>query len=517
VKSFLTRYCADVKGILSGFDRVRFRGTLRWLANLQGMGTWLSHAGILFKGFTAYATELTDRIKAATQDMAESQQRPLLYLNSSSTRKEDQAREIAQRDQISSGLVCILSAVEPCMSFTVGPNRQAKKLELRYGERKCLHYYFYLLDAEWGWLNVRLQTWLPFTVNIVVNGRERLAQQLLRKGIDFERRANCFVDIANIPAAQRLMDSHRRTKWPKQLDRLIARVHPSHRKLFGDDQLRYYWSADETEWATDVMFRSPSALSRVYPRFVHQAIEGFSGEEVLRFLGKKPQVHTYRQAELTTHLGSRVEGVRVKHSLDGNSVKMYDKQGSVLRVETTITQTRAMKVYRASEEHPQGPKSWQKLRKGVADLNRRAEISQSSNERYLEALAATDSDTTLAEAVDSLCQRTTWQGRSVRALNPLSTEDAALLQAVNRGEFNLQGFRNRDLRVLLFGEAATPAERSSQMAKTTRMIRMLRAHGLVHKVSKTHRYTLSPTGRQAITALLAARNSTTKALCQLAA
>lgn len=517
MKSFLTRYASEIKGVLSGFDRVRFRGTLRWLAHLQGMGSWLGHTGVLLKDFRSYAMGLTDRIKGSTQELAQQADRPLEYLTSSSIRKEDYARQIAERDNITSGLVCVLSAVEPCMTFKVGPNRQKKMLELRRQQAKCLHYYFYLIDSQWGWLNVRLQTWLPFTIHVVVNGRERLAQQLLAGGIDFERRGNCFIDLADPASAQQLMDRQRRTRWTGLLNRLTARVHPSHRTLFGEQPLNYYWSADETEWATDVMFRSPEALAQVYPRFLQQAMTRFGGSEVLRFLGKCPHVQMYRRGELISHLGKRVEGLRVKHSLDGNSVKMYDKQGSVLRVETTINQTRAMKAYRASEADPQGPKSWQKLRKGVADLNRRGQISQAANERYLESMAAVDADATLAESAASLCQRTRWKGRSVRALNPLADEDAALLEAVHRGDFAVQGFRNRDLRRILFSEPQSDQEKRSQMAKTTRLIRLLRAHGLVNKVSKTHRYTVSPAGRENITALLAARKTSTAALCQLAA
>jgi hypothetical protein len=477
----------------------------------------LSYTNVLLKDFKSYAMGLTDRIKESTQRVAEQSGRPVEYLASSGIRKEEYAREIAERDDVTSGLVCVLSAVEPCMTFTVGPNRQAKKLELRYFQGKCLHYYFYLIDSQWGWLNVRLQSWLPFTVQIVINGRERLAQQLIGKGIDFQRRGNCFVDIADVPAAARLMDQQRRTQWPRVLDRLLARVHPAHRGLFGKERMRHYWSADETEWATDVMFHSPDALGAVYPQLVRGAITSFGCGEVLRFLGKRPLVQTFRNAEVLSHLGTRPEGVRVKHAVGANSVKMYDKQQSILRVETTINHTRDMKVYRASEDDPQGPQRWQQLRKGVADLNRRAEISQASNERYLEALACVEAEPTLAECTAQLCRRTTWKGRSVRALNPLAEEDAALLAAVNRGEFALQGFRNQDLRALLCGDPPSPDERRRQMAKTTRLIRMLRAHGLVHKIPKTHRYTVSPRGRQAITALLTARQANTQTLLQLAA
>lgn len=517
MNSFVTRHTSEVKGTLSGFDRVRFRGTLRWLANLRGMGTWLCRANVLLKDFKGYAMGLTDRIKLATQELAEKAGRPVIYLHSSSLRKEDFARDIAERDAINEGLVCVLTAVEPCMTFTVGPHREAKRLELRSHQGKCLHQYFYLMDPQLGWLNVRLQTWFPFTVQVVINGREWLSQQLCRQGIGFQRRDNCFVDLADVSRAQKAMDRQLRTNWSRVLDRLLRQVHPAHRTLFGKEQLDYYWSADETEWATDVMFRSAEELSALYPRLVRHAMTTFSSGEVLRFLGKRPRVEHFHAAEILSHLGTRAEGVRVKHALDRNSVKMYDKQGSVLRVETTINNTRQMKVFRTAENDPDGPQSWQRLRKGVADLHRRAEISQQANERYLDALSAVEVQPTLAETAARVCRRTAWNGRPARALNPLAGEDAALLEAISRGEFIPHGFRNRDLRPLLFGEAASPDIRRRQMAKVTRLIRLLPAHGLVHKVAKTHRYIVSPQGRETITALLAARAANIQQLMNIAA
>jgi len=514
---FLARHASEVKGTLSGFDRVRFRGTLRWLANLPGMRVWLSHTGVLLKDFTEYAMGLTNQIKQATKELAEQAGRPAKYLDSSSVRKEDFARQIAERDGITEGLVCVLSAVEPCHTFKVGPNPERKKLELRLHPGKCLHEYFYLIDPRFGWLNVRLQTWFPFTVHLVINGREWLSQQLMRKGLAFERRDNCFVDLADVCRAQRMMDRQLEINWPRHLDRILRQVYPAHRTLFGKERLDYYWSADETEWATDVMFRSAEDLSALYRRLVRHAMLNFGSSEVLRFLGKRPCVQQFRKAEILSHLGTRCEGVRVKHAHDRNSLKMYDKQQSVLRVETTINNTRQMKVFRTSEDNPTGPKSWQKLRKGVADLARRAEISQKSNERYLDALSTVETEPTLAETASHVCRRTCWNGRPVRALHPLTEEDATLLEAVSRGQFMLHGFRNRDLRQILFDQVTSADARRRQMAKVTRLIRMLRAHGLVHKVSKTHRYIVSPAGRTTITALLAARSANTQQLMTLAA
>lgn len=516
MKSFLIRHASEVKGVLTGFDRVRFRGTIRWLASVDGLGTFLHHQGVLLKEFKPYAQGLTERIKQSGHRLAEREGRPLHYLPSSSLRKEDFARDIAERDGVTDGLVCVLTAVEPCHTLTVGPNRELRRLEIRAEQRKCLHIYFYWIDPELGWLNLRLQTWFPFTVQVVINGREWLSRQLSRRAIPHERRDNCFVDVADMMLAQHLLDRQLRTNWSRLLDRLLHRAHPVHRTLFGERPLHYYWSADETEWATDVIFTSSEALARVYPRLVRHALTTFGSRDVLRFLGKRPRVQKFTVAEVLSHLGWRVEGVRVKHALDRNSVKMYDKQGSVLRVETTINNPRQMKVYRASENNPSGPKSYQKLRKGVADLHRRSHISQKCNERYLEALGSVEATETLAATAGPLCQRTVWHNRPARALNPLAPEDARLLEAVSRGEFTLQGFRNRDLCGLLYGDDPTLTNQQ-KMSKVTRLIRLLRAHGLVQKVPKTHRYTVTPAGRNAITALLAARQANTRQLTEVAA
>lgn len=518
MRSFLQRHESEIKGTLSGLDRIRFRGTIRWLSSLRGMSNFLSVMSVLLKEFADWAQDKTERIRVATLKLAVNAGRPVIYLPSSQTRKEQTALEIAARDGVCEGLICVLSTLENCMSFEVGPNREKKRLELRYRSKRCLHYYFYLLDPQMGLMHLRLQTWAPYTVQVCLNGREWLARQLVAKGIAFEQRDNCFVDVADVPRAQALLDRQLRTNWPRVLDRLLKRVHPAHATLFGDRPLEHYWSADESEWATDVMFRSPEALSRLYPRLVRQALTSFGSDDVLRFLGRSPKVHHYRTAEITTSLQTRSEGTRVRHAVNRNSLKMYDKQQTVLRVETTINNPREMKVLRPKEGEPRGRKKWRILRKGVADLHRRAEISQKSNERYLEALATVEDSASLGEIVRPLCQPSRWKGRSVRGLRPLEAQDAALLAAIGRGEFLLNGFRNQDLRGLLFGDRETPiAERKRQAAKVTRLLRMLRAHGLIQKVSKTQRYRITPHGHAAVTALAAAQHATIKTLTQLAA
>jgi hypothetical protein len=143
-------------------------------------------------------------------------------------------------------------------------------------------------------------------------------------------------------------------------------------------------------------------------------------------------------------------------------------------------------------------------------MARRAEISQAANERYLESLASVDETTPLEQLAGPLCRPVTWKGQRVRALNPLAKDDATLLQAVNRGEFLLHGFRNRDLVSLLYSSRRVPhEEQRRRSAAVTRKLRLLRAHRLIKKVPHTHRYQLTEHGRTIITALLAAQQANT--------
>jgi hypothetical protein len=518
VKTFIERFGNNILGVLHGFDRIRFRGTRRLLANVAGMMGFLWQRQVLLKDFKAFAGNLTAEVRQAAEEVAVQQGRPIEYLHNSAMKKEDWARTLAKRDGIQQGLIGVLKAVECCWSYEVGPNRAKQKLELRGKPSKCLHYYHYFMDAEVGLTYVRLQTWFPFTVHVGMNGREWLARQMDKIGLGYQRRDNCFAWIEDWAAAQRLLDTQLRTDWPGLLNRLLEQANPALGLVDPSQTTPYYWSMDEGEWASDLAFASSETLAKWAPRLFRHAWLNFDSGDVMRFLGNKTvtaQGHPYGRfsGEVVSDLKRRPEGTRIKHRLNGNWIKMYDKQGSVLRVETVINQPRDMKVYRTKEGDEEGEKSWQRLRKGVADVHRRAEISQAANERYVEALATVEDGRTLAELAEAVCQPAMWQGKRARALNPLSAADGRLLEAVNRGEFAINGFRNRDLRGLLFPKLPTDqAEERRRSAAISRKLRLLRAHGLIHKIAKTHRYQLRPPGRDVINALLAARHASTAKL-----
>lgn len=515
MNKFLTHFSSRVTGMLSGFDRMVFRGYLASIAFASGFKVFLSYQGVLLKDFSHYVQRTTELLKQASLASALSQNRPVQYINSPSINKEQLARKILAKDPIEQGLICVLSSVEPCMTYDVHRCRELKRLELKRTWRKCLHLYHYFLDPQFGFMSARIQTWFPFDIQICLNGRVWLAKQLDRANIKYHQPDNCFTWIQDLPMAQKLMEQQLSVKWPHVLDRVAVAVNPAHRRIFRKKPQRYYWCLHQSEWATDVMFKDSAALAEIYPYLSLHAITKFSSPDVMRFLGRK--VHNLFEGEIISDFKNRPEGMRVKHRVNGNSVKMYDKAGSVLRVETTLNQPKDLKVFRPKQGDPPDKLAWLPLRKGVADIHRRAKLSQDSNMRYLDTLAAIEDRTPVSQIVKDICRPTSLKGKRVRPLRPWSDSDATLLRIVTRGEFAVTGFRNRDIRCLLNSVAPrSTLEDRRRSSATTRLFRILRAHAIIKKIPKTHRYQVTKRGRLIVTAVLAARDASVAQLTNAA-
>src|SRR6266571_130899 len=512
--AFVQRHKTDVIGVLHGWDRLRLQRTLRSLYYQPVMEEYLWQAGVLWKDFKRFATDLTSRVRQAAEKLAGRHQRPLIYLSSSRTRKEEVARQIQQRDQVGKGLIAVLSCVEPCRTWFLRGNRATRKLEIKLQWGKCTHLYFYWIHEELGFLHLRLQTWFPFLVQVCVNGREWLGRQMDKAGMAYRREENCFPWISDVGRAQELMEQQQATDWPRVLGRLVKQCHPLHEEISRPIEREYYWTAAQSEYATDVMFRDREDLERIYPWLVHHAVMSFGAEQVMRYMGRSGLVGI--NDEVVTDRRRRSVGVRVKHWLNKNSLKFYDK-GSVLRDEVTINEPKDFRVWRGAENKPSSKKQWRVLRRSVADFSRRDEVSRKATDRHLTALAAVEVQSSLAQEAAQVCRAVWWEGQRYRALNPLGKTDAELLAAVNRGEFAINGFRNRDVRARLYAPTQDKRQERRQMAAVGRKLRLLRGHGLIAKVSKTHRYVVTEKGRRIITALLTARQASTEKLTALAA
>ena len=354
-------------------------------------------------------------------------------------------------------------------------------------------------------MHIRVQTWFPFTVQICMNGREWLSRQMDAIGISYEKNDNCFIRIDDIEKANALMQDQIKRDWPESLDEIISFILKPIQSIVGNSQ--YYWTLHQSEWATDLMFESDRDLQEIYPHLVRGSLFCFSSDNIMRFLGDK-KIHGNFKGEIIGDYKKRPEGIRIKYNVDGNFLKMYDKKGIILRVETVINNPKFFKVFREKEGSLTGECSWMELRKGVADIKRRTEISQKSNERYLDALASIDTGKPIKDFVDSICAQAFLNDNRVRAVRPWDKDDNDLLKSISDGQFILNGFRNKDLRERLYSvdENSDPLLKKKLSSKVTRKIRLLRAHGLVKKIPKTNRYMVSENGRKIISAILGYQN-----------
>jgi hypothetical protein len=507
--TFLSIHQNDVIGTLSMFDRMIFKGYLTHFFPKGAFGRFLSSQGVLLKEFGQYVERATQALKEHAQRLAEDAGRPFIYLASATTRasgqsKEDLARSIAARDGITEGLVCVFSVLEICMSFIVRGNYQTHKLDIVRQLRKCLHFYFYYLDPEFGLMHIRLQSWFPFDIQIYVNGREWLARQLDRRGIAYERYDNKLLHIADLDTAQALCDKFARRKWPRLLNAFARLVNPLLPVIRQTGFGGYYWVTDQAEYATDVFFRDRAALEALFPTLVELSMTAFGAEDVLRFLGRK--LHGNFQGDVTTDRKRRPEGRRVKHRMKTNSLKMYDA-ASVLRIETTINNPREFRVLRVVQT-PQGrQRRWLPMGKGVANLWRVAQVGRQANSRYLNALAYAQPTGKAIAELDRLCHPHKANGKRYARFNPVTTEDCDLFTAVLAGEHALNGFRNKDLQTRLYSTPpVSPAERRRRSAHITRLIAKLRGHGLIAKVKDSRLYRVTERGARLMSAAIHCRN-----------
>lgn len=248
--------------------------------------------GVSLVDFTGYAKSTTERIANNARRVASDAGRPVISFDHVKTRnraqhKDELAKDIAEADGITEGVVCLISAVEPCMSFQVRKSHTSHRLEVTRRERKCLHHYLYLIDPEFGFMHIRIQGWIPYECQIYINGREWLARQLDKAKVGYVRYDNSLLAIDDLDAASDLCERFAHRAWERVLNAFARRLNPILADLARAGYGSYYWVVDQAEIATDVMFSSRPKLLEVWPDLVHHAALNMSSEDVLGFLGRK--------------------------------------------------------------------------------------------------------------------------------------------------------------------------------------------------------------------------------------
>jgi len=508
MSSFETEHAEKINVTLTCFDRMILQGRFTSLYG-DGFLNLMRQLGIPLLDFRHFVSSETAKLKAHAEAVAQQAGCPHEYLGHAKTRstgesKEDYAKRLASQAGITEGLICVLSAVEPCQSFALHFNNKKNRHEVRTKRRKCLHFYFYLIDPEFGFMHVRLQSWFPFQMQIYINGREWLCRRLDSLGIPYERYENKIIQIDDAKTAQKLFWKFAHRRLAGVLNQFAKRFNPWFTEMRNLSFGGYYWVLDECEVATDILFKDRKTLQSLCPHFLWHAIQTFGSEDILRFLGR--QLHPNLKADVTSDLKKRPEGWRIKHSMRKNSLKMYDTL-NVLRIETTINNPREFRILRAFETDEARTRRWMPMGKGIANLWCYAQVGYQCNKRYMQALAHVQPKGEVVKELDDLCRSKTKQGKPVPRLEPLSQKDTKLFAAVLRGDHLIHGFRNRHIAAILYPQKALSRRlKKRRSARVSRLIAKLRGHGLIRKVRNSLSYRVTERGYQFMAAALHTRN-----------
>ncbi len=503
---FVRKHREKINATLGCFDRMLFRGYLP-IQSGWAMAQFLNQRNIRFRKLKDFLLENACRINDHAKAMAQKMGRPFQYLTSS-TKMEEQARQMAEKEGIERGLVCIFSVLEPCRTFSF--RFEKGRPFVQSARRKCLFIYFYFMDRDLGLIHVKLQTWFPMPIQVYVNGHEWLARKLTSNHIRFSKRDNVFVWTEDCKRAQKFSDRFAGLNWPRILERYARCVNPLLKDVLKGHQ--HYWVTAQSEYSTDILFKSTSDLQELFPKLLSHSTLCFGAKEVMSFLGRK--LHGKFEGDIISDLNAgvwrqRIPGARVKHRVKENWLKMYDKAGSVLRVEMVINNPEEFKVRKQVTRSGRRVMEWVPMRKGVAYLFRYQEVSRQANHRYLEALALVEDPTRALQGLDAVTTRKeSSSGRGVRAFNPLSRNDAQLFKAMMAGEHCIRGLANADIRMCLHGsphlrDLADDPKRQS--AKVSRILHRFHVHKLIAKVPRTRRWRVTDRGRQIMAASLILR------------
>ena len=488
---FLERHAEKIRGIISCFDRVILIGTLPDICYDNAMTSFLFRKNIRIFDYTQWAEPLREELRENAERLAQENGLEIDFICKKDFRKEKRIREILNQRGEHPGLVHIFSAMEPCHSFRPWHNKQTGKTYLKSTKGKCLHYYFYFIDAQLGLCYLRVPTWAPFRLQFYFNGHNALATKLDRQNIPYALLDNAFVDIEDFDRAQRLADALQIKNLHKRLNRLAELYCPVGRHFSSG----YHWSLMQVEYATDIVFKRQADLQPLYEELSRIAVVVVKADNIATFLGRK--LDGRYQDEMGNDFNTRIEGTRIRHHMGRAAIKMYDKHGLILRIETTVNDVSFFKHYR-EVEHRDGTSEmkYAAMKKTIYSLPALRELLLKANQRYLAFISTLDDPRADTKNLDKISRPSRENDRSYRGFNLFHGDDLSLFVAILRGEFNVYGFTNKMLRKLIKNK------NGSQMS---RILKRLRNHGLIKKVGRTYKYYLTNLGRRVVMTALKLR------------
>jgi DNA-binding MarR family transcriptional regulator len=447
------------------------------------MTAYLYKKGIKIFDYPKFAEPFKETIRANAERIAKEHGVEIEFIRKAGVRKESIISDKIQKRGDHPGIVHIISAMETCNTFKPWHNKTTGKTFLKPDTSKCLHYYFYFIDPQVGLGYVRVPTWCPFHLQVYVNGHNLLASEMKQAGINFTMIDNAFDSLEDAGKAQELSDTISIAKLHHKLDEFAWQFCP----VYKDFNQRYHWSVMQAEYATDIVFKKQENLQQIYSELVATAIHTVKPGNIATFLGHK--LDPRYQGEIGNNYNVRIEGSRIKHTMGSASIKMYDKFSKILRIETTANDISFFKHFR-EVVHRDGTTSNEiaSLKKNIYSLSFLTDNLKAANKRYLEFISAFDNKEVGRKRLEKVTSSKAENNRSYKGFNFFNKDDLAILMAIVRGEFNINGFRNKNLQKLL----------DYNGSKISRLIKRLRIHGLIKKATDSYKYYLTKIGKETI-------------------
>lgn len=481
------RYSNKISGVVSCFDRVVIQGTLPdWCYNM-GMTAFLNMRQIKIFDYPAFANNLRLELRDNAERIAKENNLEIEFIRKvNGFRKEARIKEILASRGAQLGLVHIFSAMETCTSYKPWHDKITGKTFLTYDSGKCLHYYFYFIDKVFGLCYLRVPTWAPFRLQFYYNGHNWLAGKLDKAVVAYTLRENAFLSIDDYEKAQAFSDGFRVDDLKQALDIFASRYCPVVKKF----DLAYHWSIMQVEYATDIIFKERDTLNAIYESLIRNTIHSVKPENISTFLGRK--LHPNYEGEMGNNFNTRILGTRIKHQMGASSIKMYDKFGQILRIETTTNDVSQFKCFR-EVQHRDGnmERKTAPVKKGIYSMRLLSGLLKASNRRYVEFISTFDDVSDGINNLKKVSETVVTGKRTYKGFNFFSEDDAKLLVTLERGEFNIKGLQNKTLHQFL-------ADKSS--GQISRILKRLNKHGIIRKIAKTYKYYITSMGKAAIAA-----------------
>jgi hypothetical protein len=191
----------------------------------------------------------------------------------------------------------------------------------------------------------------------------------------------------------------------------------------------------QVDYATDIVFSRQQELAPIYYLLVRIAVHAVKAENVATFRGRK-LCGQYRD-ELGNDFQKRIQGTRIKHHVGKAAIKMYDKHGLILRIETTVNDVSFFKHHgRVEDRDGTCEMKTAALRKSFYSLTALEELMRAANRRCLEFISTMDDPSAALKDLEKIAAGVREGEHSLRGFNLFAGDDLDVFQALLRGQFN---------------------------------------------------------------------------------